>query len=71
MPVLPLVGSTIVEVPGHQIPALFRGLDHGEADAILHAVAGIGRFELPEDRRVQSPATRLSRTRGVPTDQAR
>jgi len=46
MPVFPLVGSRIVH-PGQQAAVAFSGLDHREADPILHRAGGVEGFHLP------------------------
>ena len=48
MPVLPLVGSTMV-MPFLSLPVFLRVLDHGEGRPVLHAPARIGPFELRPD----------------------
>ena len=49
MPVLPLVGSTSVDLPGEMLPCFFERLDHGDADAVLDAGDRIEEFELEQD----------------------
>ena len=49
-PVLPEVGSTIVP-PGRSRPRALGVLDHGEADAVLHAPAGVELLELGKHER--------------------
>ncbi len=53
MPVLPLVGSTIV-VFGSETAFLFGGLDHGGTDAVLDAAQRIEELGLERDRRFQA-----------------
>ena len=50
MPVLPLVGSTIVP-PGSSSPGPLGRLDHAERDAVFDAAPRIERLELRHDAR--------------------
>ena len=64
-PVLPAVASMIVP-PGCSQPAPLGLLDHGHADAVLDAAAGIERLELDQDRgRTRPVASRCSGIKGV------
>ena len=63
MPVLPLVGSTMM-VSGLDQAAFLGGIDHGDADAVLDAVSRVVEFQLGD----HSPAPSVSgcrRTSGV------
>ncbi len=46
MPVLPLVGSISTVSPGLILALPLGGFNHGEADAVLHAVYGVCAFQL-------------------------
>ncbi len=52
MPVLPLVGSKMM-VSGPIRPGLLGGVDHGHADAVLHAVRRVEELELGHDVRAR------------------
>ena len=66
MPVLPLVGSTIVVSPGLMRPASLGRVDHREADAVLDAAAGVEGLELADDGRAGPLGDARSFTSGVP-----
>ena len=65
MPVLPLVGSTMTRVLV-DLPALLAGLDHRDADAVLHAGERIEELALGQHGRLVLGDSRLIRTSGVP-----
>ena len=69
IPVFPLVGSTIVDLPGNQLAGFLGRLDHGEADAILHAIARIGRFQFSENRGVTVPDDPIESNEGRAANQ--
>ena len=48
MPVLPLVGSRMI-VSGLIRPGLLGRVDHGDPDAVLHAVRRVEEFQLGDD----------------------
>ena len=56
MPVLPLVGSTMTDLPRSDDAALLGVVDHAPADAVLDRAAGIARLELDGDRAGQTLA---------------
>jgi hypothetical protein len=53
MPVLPLVGSTMM-VSGFRMPFCLRVLDHGHADTILHGAERIEELTLQRDGGVEA-----------------
>ena len=67
MPVLPEVGSISVVTPGTIRPRLLGGIDHGEADAVLHRAERVEEFELGQDLGFDAVALgkRFKRTSGV------
>ena len=65
MPVLPLVGSTMM-VSGLILPGLFRRVNHRHADAVFDAVRRIVEFQLGDHVAPRSPASGgAMRTSGV------
>jgi hypothetical protein len=64
MPVLPLVGSTMM-VSGPILPARFGRLDHGQADPVLDAVGRIVELELGQDVGAAPLGQARMRTSGV------